>query len=70
VVRRGWATLAECSRLDESLNFGNDYYLGAHARQECAPSQNQNPMSLAMTEEFVRELLALWIESKIGKTNI
>ena len=56
--------------LDESMNFGNDYYLGAHARQERASYQNQNPMSLAMTEEFVRKLLAQWIAWKIGKADI
>jgi hypothetical protein len=70
VVRRSWATSSECNRLDESMNFGNDYYLGAHARQESATHQNQNSVSLAMTEEFVRKLLARWIGSKIGKTNI
>jgi hypothetical protein len=48
------------------MNFGNDYYLGAHARQERAAYQNQNPVSLAMTEEFVRKLLARWIASKIS----
>jgi len=66
VVRRGWATLPECTRLEETMNFGNDYYLGAHARQERAAYQNQNPVSLAMTEEFVRKLLARWIASKIS----
>jgi hypothetical protein len=70
VVRRCWATLAECTRLEETMNFGNDYYLGAHARQERAAYQNQNPMSLAMTEEFVRKLLAQWIAWKIGKADI
>ena len=65
VVRLGWASPPECTRLYESMNFGNDYYLGAHARQERASHQNQNPMSLAMTEEFVRKLLARWITSKI-----
>jgi len=52
------------------MNFGNDFYLGAHARQERAFDQNQNPLSLAMTEEFVRQLLARWIDSKIRKANI
>lgn len=65
VVGRGWATKSECARLKESMNFGNDYYLGAHARQERAAGKNQNPMSLAMTEEFVRKLLDRWITSKI-----
>jgi len=66
VVRRGWATDPECTRIDESMNFGNDYFLGAHARQERAPDQNQNPVSLGETEEFVRKLLARWIDSKIS----
>jgi hypothetical protein len=70
VVQRGWAARAECTRLDESMNFGNDLYLGAHARQERTSNQNQNPLSLAMTEEFVRKLLAQWIDSKMGKANI
>ena len=70
VVQRGWATPAECAHLVESMNFGNDFYLGAHARQERAFDQNQNPLSLAMTEEFVRQLLARWIDSKIRKANI
>jgi len=63
VVRRGWATLPECTNFNASVNSGNQYYLGAHARRE---SQNPNPMSLAMSEEFVRKLLAHWIASKIG----
>jgi hypothetical protein len=65
LVRRGWATQPECTRLDEGMNFGDDYYLGAHARQERASYQNQNPISLGMTEEFVRKLLARWLASKI-----
>ena len=31
--------------------------------------QNQNPINLAMTEEFVRKLLARWIGSKIATVN-
>lgn len=67
VVQCGWTTWAECTRLAESMNFGNDFYLGAHARQERTSDQNQNPLSLAMTEEFVRKLLARWIASKIER---
>jgi hypothetical protein len=63
VVRRGWATLPECTNFKASVNSGNQYHLGAHARHEY---QNPNPMSLAMSEEFVRKLLARWIASKIG----
>jgi hypothetical protein len=50
------------------VNFGNKYYLGAHSPLDRASGQNQDPMSLVMASEFVRELLALWISSKIATT--
>jgi hypothetical protein len=64
VVRLGWATLPECTWFRESANSGNNYNLGAHARRE-RPQNQKNPMSLAMAEEFVRNLLVRWITSKI-----
>jgi hypothetical protein len=66
VWRLGWATQQECSRLDESFNFGNEYYLGAHSPLERRSIQNQDRMSLVMAAEFVRKLLARWLTSKIG----
>jgi hypothetical protein len=70
VLRRGWATQPECSRFDDSVNFGNKYYLGAHSPLDLAPGQNQNPLSLVMASEFVRTLLARWIASKIAITEL
>ena len=64
VIRRGWADEPECTRVDESLNFGNKDYLGAHPRLDRRPGQNKDPMSLVMASEFVRTLLARWIEFK------
>jgi hypothetical protein len=65
VLGRGWATLQECTCFDDSVNFGNKYYLGAHSPLDLTPGQNQNPLSLVTASEFVRKLLALWIASKI-----
>ena len=68
VVRLGWATEAECARFDESSNFGNRNFFGAHSKFELAPGQNQNPLSLVMASEFVRKLLAQWLTSKIASS--
>jgi hypothetical protein len=70
VLRRGWATQPECARFDDSVNFGNKYYLGAHSPLDLAPGQNQDPLSLVMASEFVRALLARWIASKIAITKV
>ena len=65
VVRLGWATEAECARFDESSNFGNKTFFGAHSKFELTPGQNHNPLSLVTASEFVRQLLARWLTSKI-----
>jgi hypothetical protein len=67
VIHRGWVDEPECVRLDDSLNFGNRDYLGAHTRLERRPDQNKDPMSLVMAADFVRRLLAQWITSKLGE---
>jgi hypothetical protein len=64
-VRLGWATQPECKRFLESVNFGSEYYRGAHSPLE-RKSKNENPMPLVAAVEFVRKLLARWIKSKIA----
>jgi hypothetical protein len=66
LLRLGWATQQECARVDGSLNFGDRDFHGAHSRLELAPNQNKSPMNLVEVAEFVRGLLARWIESKIA----
>ena len=65
VVRLGWATKPECKGFLKSVNLGSEYYRGAHSPLE-HPGQNKNPMPLVAAVEFMRKLLARWIESKIA----
>ena len=65
VQSKGWASAAECEAFKHSVDFGHQKELGAHSRFELRPGQSSNSMNMVEAAEFLRRLLANWIESKI-----
>lgn len=63
VVTRQWASDQDCAIFWESVNYGDRKSPGAHSHLRRAASQN--PMNRIEAGEFLRGLLAKWIESKI-----
>ncbi len=63
VVKKGWASEADCDRFWDAVNFGDVKSPGAHSTLRRAPGKS--PMNVIQAGEFLRNLLAKWIESKI-----
>lgn len=70
LVRLGWATEQECARFNQSVNFGDKEYNGAHSPLELAQRPNSNHMNLVEAVEFVRMLLARWLAWKTNSNVI
>ncbi len=63
VVNRGWASRTDCGRFWDTVNHGDPRSLGAHSKFRRAPSNN--PMNVIQAGEFLRDLIAKWLESKM-----
>jgi hypothetical protein len=63
VVKRAWASKADCDLFWDSVNFGDPKSPGAHSQLRRAPGKS--PLNVIEAGEFLRNLLAKWIESKI-----
>jgi hypothetical protein len=63
VISRQWASDDDCATFWDSVNYGDRKSPGAHSQLRRAA--NQNPMNRIVAGEFLRGLLAKWIESKI-----
>jgi hypothetical protein len=63
VVNRGWTSETDCERFQESVNHGDPRSLGAHSTLRRGPGNN--PMNVIQAGEFLRDLIAKWLESKV-----
>jgi hypothetical protein len=63
LVKQGWASKTECDLFWDSVNFGDLKSPGAHSQLRRAPGKR--PLNVIEAGEFLRNLLAKWIESKI-----
>lgn len=63
LAKRQWATQEGCKEFWDTVNHGDGDLLGAHSHLRRAPGEN--PMNLIQAGEFLRDILAQWVESKI-----
>jgi hypothetical protein len=63
VVDRGWTSRAECERFWDTVNHGDTRSLGAHSELRRAPGKN--PMNVIQAGEFLSDVIAKWLESKM-----
>jgi hypothetical protein len=63
VVSRGWAFAQDCARFRDTVNYGDGKALGAHSHAR--RSHGQNPMNVSEAGDFLRGVLARWVESRI-----
>jgi hypothetical protein len=63
VVNRGWTPRTDCERFWDTVNHGDPRSLGAHSKLRRGPGNN--PMNVIQAGEFLRDLIAKWLESKM-----
>lgn len=63
VVSRGWAARADCERFWDTVNHGDPTSFGAHSKSR--RGLGKNPMNVIEGGEFLRDLMAKWLESKV-----
>lgn len=63
VVKRGWASKADCELFWETVNHGDARLPGAHSALRRAPAKN--PKNVIEAGEFLNDLVAAWLESKM-----
>jgi hypothetical protein len=63
VVNRGWTSRTDCELFWDTVNHGDPRSLGAHSKLRRAPGNN--PMNVIQAGEFLRDLIAKWLESKM-----
>lgn len=63
VVKRGWASKTDCDLFWETVNHGDSKSPGAHSSLRRAPGKN--PKNVIEAGEFLSDLVAKWLESKL-----
>lgn len=63
VVRRGWASETDCDLFWETVNHGDPRSPGAHSALRRGPGKN--PKNVIEAGEFLSDLIAKWLESKM-----
>jgi hypothetical protein len=63
VVNRGWTPRTDCKRFWDTVNHGDPRSLGAHSKLRRVPGNN--PMNVIQAGEFLRDLIAKRLESKM-----
>jgi hypothetical protein len=62
LVKRNWASDQQCALFWETVNHGDRQSLGAHSQLRRGPGKTT--MNVIEAGEFLRDLLAKWVESK------
>jgi hypothetical protein len=62
-VRRGWASETDCGLFWETVNYGDPKSPGAQSVLTRGPGKN--PKNVIEAGEFLSDLIAKWLESKM-----
>jgi hypothetical protein len=63
VVKRRWASRADCDLFWQTVNYGDKRSQGAHS--QLRGQSRRNPQNVIAAGEFLSDLIAKWLESKI-----